>query len=147
MKHLYLIACLKPLLNAWLSKYGFACNSTDHDGINFIAHNPYTQERLGLLVKSCWRKQGREQEPVEILLSEIENARRACSETDCTPYISLAIDTQDIIRIFTTSLTHLQEMFPSGEIRSCWQMTDRYLAEYEQDPEIYSFELPTTTRH
>ena len=137
----------KVLIPYWLSKYGFACQSIDHAGIDLIAHHPHTHERLGLFVKARCRNQGKEEEYVAILRHEMENARRACAELGCTPYVALVIDTKDIMRVFVTSLQHVLELFPCAKTRSSWQMSERYLLEYDQDPEIYSFVFHTETRH
>lgn len=131
----------------WLSKYGFACKPSSHNGLDFIAHSPQTQERLGLFVKARCRNRGAEDEYVAIMRSEIENARRACNDLGCLPYVAIVVDMQAIIRVFITSLQHLLELFPCGETRSSWKMSERYLSKYDQDPEIYSFVFQTETRH
>jgi len=137
----------KALVPYWLSKYGFTCQSLAHADLDFIAQHPQTQERLGLFVTACCRNQGTEAEDVAIRLSKTEKVRRACAELGCTPYVALVIDTKDIMRVFVTSLQHVLELFPCGKTRSSWQMSERYLLEYEQDPEIYSFVFQTETRH
>ncbi|MCL4788727.1 MAG: hypothetical protein KJ070_18355, partial [Verrucomicrobia bacterium] len=36
----------------WLSKHGFECARVDHTGIDLIALNPHTNERMGISVKT-----------------------------------------------------------------------------------------------
>ena len=126
----------KALVLYWLSKYGFACQFLDHADLDFIAQHPQTQERLGLFVKARCRNEGKETEYVSIPRDKMEKVRRACDVLGCTPYVAIAVDTKDLIRVFVTSLQHLLELFPCAKTRSSWQMSERYLLEYDQDPEI-----------
>ena len=51
----------------WLSRSGFEVTVVDHTGIDIIAFNPSTNERLGITVKSRTRKPSTEQESVNLL--------------------------------------------------------------------------------
>lgn len=44
----------------WLSRSGFEVEVVDHTGIDIIAYNPSTKERLGITVKSRTRNPGKE---------------------------------------------------------------------------------------
>lgn len=44
----------------WLSRSGFEVTVVDHTGIDVIAYNPKTRERLGITIKSRTRNPGKE---------------------------------------------------------------------------------------
>jgi hypothetical protein len=50
----------------WLSKYGFECAYVDHVGIDLIANNPHTSERMGISVKARSRSEGTENDHMVI---------------------------------------------------------------------------------
>ena len=50
----------------WLSKYGFECAHVDHVGIDLIAKNPHTNERMGISVKTRSRAEGTEKTSVRL---------------------------------------------------------------------------------
>ena len=50
----------------WLSRSGFEVALVDHTGIDIIAYNPLTRQRLGITVKSRTRTPGKEDTPVNI---------------------------------------------------------------------------------
>lgn len=51
----------------WLSRSGFEVTRVDHTGIDIVAYNPGTDERLGITVKSRTRRPGTERESVNLL--------------------------------------------------------------------------------
>jgi len=129
----------------WLSKYGFECALVDHTGIDIIAHNPQTQERMGISVKSRSRNEGAEQEYVSIPNDNFTRAEAACTAFGCVPYFAIVVDEGDTIRAFILSEKRLLEYFSQGKTAAGWKMTDKYLKRYADDPAIKTFEFKTQT--
>jgi Holliday junction resolvase-like predicted endonuclease len=129
----------------WLSKYGFECALVDHTGIDIIARNPHTQEVMGISVKSRSRTEGSEEEYVSIPNDSFDKANAACKSFGCVPYFAVVVDGGDTIRGFLLPMAHLLTLFPKGKTGTGWKMSDRYLKQYEFDPEIKSFEFKTKT--
>ena len=59
----------------WLSKYGFECARVDHTGIDLIACNPKTKERMGISVKSRCRYEGKEGQGVRVDVKGLKHAK------------------------------------------------------------------------
>lgn len=68
----------EALLLYWLSKHGFECATVDHTGIDLIATNRHTGERMGISVKSRTRTIGTEDDAINIPNDQFEKATRAC---------------------------------------------------------------------
>jgi hypothetical protein len=133
------------LLLYWLSKHGFECATVDHTGIDLIARNPNTGERMGISVKSRTRTIGTEDEAINIPNDQFEKAKRACNEWGLVPYFALIADAADVIRVFIVSMSHLLEKVPRGVSVCSWKMTKKALAQYNADSAIMAFELHTKT--
>lgn len=131
----------------WLSKYGFECALVDHTGIDIIARNPHTKEIMGISVKSRTRTEGKEQEYVTLPNSHLEKVETACKAFGCVPYFAVVVDAGDTIRGFLTPMSHLLQIFPQGKTTSGWKMKPAYLKQYDQDPEVKTFEFKTKTTH
>jgi Holliday junction resolvase-like predicted endonuclease len=129
----------------WLSKYGFECAPVDHTGIDIIARNPHTQEVMGVSVKSRSRTEGSEDEYVSIPNDNFDKAGAACKAFGCKPYFAVVVDGGDTIRAFILPMGHLLSLFPKGKTGTGWKMKDRYLKQYEDDPEIMCFEFKART--
>ena len=63
-----------------LSKYGFECAYVDHVGIDLIANNPHTSERMGISVKARSRSEGTENDHMVIgpTLETTKKINNAC---------------------------------------------------------------------
>lgn len=136
----------ESLVLYWLSKHGFECACVDHTGIDLIAKNPYTDEVMGISVKSRSRDPGKETAYVNIPNDNLDKVRSACEAFGCVPYFAIVVDAADLIRVFITSLDHLAELFPPAKISIGWKMKSSHLERYYSDPRIMIFELSTTTR-
>jgi Holliday junction resolvase-like predicted endonuclease len=137
----------EELLLYWLSKHGFECASVDHTGIDLIARNPHTAERMGISVKSRSRTLGTEEDYISIPRDNFDKVQRACDAFGCVPYFGIVADAADVIRVFVLSMAHLLQLFPCGERISAWKMTKQHLDRYYADPEIIIFELTTRTHN
>ncbi|KPK88746.1 hypothetical protein AMJ80_10670 [bacterium SM23_31] len=137
----------ESLILYWLSKYGFECALVDHTGIDIIARNPHTQEIMGISVKSRSRTEGSEEEYVNIPKSHLDKVEAACAAFDCVPFFAVVVDAGDTIRGFLVSMDYLLELFPRGKTATGWKMKKKYLKQYEEDPDIKTFEFKTKTSH
>ena len=84
----------EALVLYWLSKYGFECASFDHTGIDIIARNRYTQEVIGVSVKSRSRNKGTEDDSISISNDNFAKAEAACAAFRCGPYFAIVVDKQ-----------------------------------------------------
>lgn len=125
----------------WLSKHGFECARVDHTGIDIIAKNPITKELMGISVKSRSRNTGKEGQYVSIPNGDFTKAKRSCKVFGCIPYFVIQVDQGDTIWVFVLSTAHLLDLYPKGETKSGWKMTEKHLAEYVRDPEIVIIEI------
>ncbi len=135
----------ETLVLYWLSKYGFECAPVDHTGIDIIARNPHTQEVMGISVKSRSRTEGSEADYVKIPNDNFEKAQSACKAFGCVPYFAVVVDGRDTIRGFILPMARLLALFLKGKTESGWKMTERFLRQYESDPDIMAFEFETKT--
>ena len=126
----------------WLSKYGFECAKVDHTGIDLIARNPNTKERMGISVKCRTRDVGTEMDSVAIKKKDFDKIGNACEAFGCTPYLAMVVDAGKTIRIFITPIKHFLETYAG----SGWKMSDGYLTRYAKDSEVMVFELNTETK-
>jgi len=129
----------------WLSKYGFECAPVDHTGIDIIARNPHTNELMGISVKSRSRTERLEKEYVSIRNDSFEKAEAACKAFGCLPYFAVVVDAGDTIRAFIVPMKRLLVLFPKGKRGTGWKMSDHYLRQYAEDPEIMAFEFRAKT--
>ncbi len=96
----------------WLSRSGFEVTVVDHTGIDIVAFNPSTNERLGITVKSRTRKPGTEQESVNLLSyqrgkDDREKVQQACRAFACDPWVAVYVETTDEADVYLTSLEQL----------------------------------------
>jgi hypothetical protein len=136
----------EALVLYWLSKYGFECANVDHTGIDLIAQNTRTKERMGISVKSRCRPAGKEDEYLRIPSDDFDKAKVACVAFGCVPYFAMVIDADRLIQGFITSMEHLLQLYPRTASGVGWKMTDTYLRQYAEDPDIFAFEMGTETR-
>ncbi len=130
----------------WLSKYGFECALVDHTGIDIIAYNPHTKERMGISVKSRSRNLGKEGQYLSILNPNFEKAQSACDAFGCIPYFAIVVDEGNEIHIFITSMSHLLKLHPMKKKASGWKMSKQWLERYHSDPEIKIFHFMHQTK-
>jgi Holliday junction resolvase-like predicted endonuclease len=136
----------EALVLYWLSKYGFECANVDHTGIDLIAQNPHTKERIGISVKSRCRPAGKESEYLRIPADDFDKVETACSAFGCVPYFAIVIEAGPSIQGFIISMEHLLSLYPRTPSGVGWQMTAPYLRKYSDDSEIFVFEMKTETK-
>lgn len=137
----------EALVLYWLSKYGFECAKVDHTGIDLIASSPYTDEVVGISVKSRTRDVGSERDALNLPKGDFEKAQAACDAFGCVPYFAIVIDAKNFIRVFLLSMQHLlrEEYSPVTTSVATWKMNEKYLKKYYADPDIKIFELEAAT--
>lgn len=131
----------ETLVLYWLSKHGFECAKVDHTGIDLIALNPHTKERMGISVKSRTRTAGAENEFVKLPADDFDKIDEACRAFGCQPYFAVVVDAAETIHVFITSVAHALQLYPRTAAGSGWRMSPARLAEYARDPEVMTFEL------
>ena len=135
----------ESLILYWLSKYGFECALVDHTGIDIIAYNPHTKERMGISVKSRSRNTGTEGQYLSIPNSNFEKVQAACDAFGCIPYFAIVIDEGNDIHAFITSMKHLLKLHPMKEKVSGWKMSRQWVGKYYSDQEIKTFHFSHKT--
>lgn len=131
------------LLCNWLSRSGFEVALVDHTGIDVIAFNPHTRQRLGISVKSRTRRPTTEATPVSLLRTrgEHDDRRRlvdACRSFACDPWVAVYIETENSGDLYLTSLQHYDTYYKGPEARrlDMWRMSQKYTERYERDSEV-----------
>jgi Holliday junction resolvase-like predicted endonuclease len=121
----------------WLSKYGFECAYVDHVGIDLIANNPHTSERMGISVKARSRSEGTENDHMVIgpTLGTARKINNACKAFGLEPYLALVIDDKNSSKIFILSLDKFVELHKPKK-QMIWYMGKKWMAKYLKDEEI-----------
>ena len=131
------------LLCNWLSRTKFEVSIVDHTGLDVIAYNPKTKQRMGITVKSRTRNIGRETTQVNLLsYREGKNDRQklldACEAFGCEPWIAVYVETSQFTELFLTSLSHYDKKYRLAEGRALdtWKMSPKYKAKYKKDKDV-----------
>jgi hypothetical protein len=127
----------------WLSRSGFEVAVIDHTGIDIIAYNPQSRERLGITVRSRTRTAGTEGSSVHVFSylngkNEREKARAACTAFGCELWIAVYVEATRHADIFLTSETNYDAKYRgvAGRVRDDWKMGARHRKLYESDPAV-----------
>ena len=132
------------LICNWLSRSGFEVTLVDHTGIDVVAYNPSTKQRLGITVKSRTRDvEKKEDESVNILSyqkvkSDREKLLDACNAFACEPWIAVYVETLKYADVYLTSLENFDREYRGEKAKAIdtWKMTKKYKERYEQDPNV-----------
>jgi len=127
----------------WLSRSGFVVSIVDQTGIDIVAYNRNTTERLGITVKSRTRDEGKEEEPVHLLdYRKGKNGRQkledACEAFGCTPWIAVYVETEGYADVYLTSLEDYGSKYRGNEGKAIddWKMRKKDRDRYEKDPNV-----------
>jgi Holliday junction resolvase-like predicted endonuclease len=133
----------EKLICNWLSRSGFEVTLVDHTGIDIIAYNPSTGQRLGITVKSRTRDKGKEESSVNIFsYQKRKNDRQklldACKAFACEPWIGIYVETTDSAEVYLTSLKNYDKKYrgKEGKVIDDWKMRKKDKEQYRKDPEI-----------
>jgi len=132
------------LICNWLSRSGFEVSIVDHTGIDIIAFNPSTGERLGITVKSRTRNKGKEEEKVNLFFykrAEKDDRRKlldACKYFACDPWIGVYVETPEFADVYLTSLDNYDDHYRGREGKAIedWKMAKKYRDQYADDPYV-----------
>ena len=132
------------LLCNWLSRSGFEVAIVDHTGLDIVAFNPRTGQRLGITVKSRTRSVvGTEATQVNIFsYRKGKNDRQklldSCASFGCEPWIAVYVETEQFADLYLTSLDNYDNRYRPrvGRALDTWKMSTKYKALYGQDKEV-----------
>jgi hypothetical protein len=124
-----------------LSRSGFDVARVDHVGIDIIASNPHSGERMGITVKSRTRIPGREDKSVTFFKTKNNDREKlsvACKAFGCVPWI--AIYSEGTLRgdLYLFSLKCYDARYRSQKrtTTDVWQVKEKYQQQYALDPEV-----------
>lgn len=142
------------LICNWLSRSGFEVVPVDHTGLDIVAYNPITKERLGVTVKSRTRRRGLEQDPVNIFSyqggkDDRKKLLAACEAFACEPWIAVYVEADEFADLYLTSLAHYDEKYrgKNGRAIDDWKMTEKLRAQYDADPEVKHIRIRFEATH
>ena len=129
------------LICNWLSRSGFEVIIIDHTGIDTIAYNPSTNQRLGITVKSRTRKVGTETEVVNIFSHKNNDRGKlldACEAFACEPWIAVYVETVDFADVYLTSLENYEMNYRCRTERASdtWKMGEKDKQHYAEDSKV-----------
>ena len=124
-----------------LSRSGFETAFVDHTGIDVVAYNPSTKQRLGITVKSRTRDRGKERESVNVFLNRKKDRTKllaACEAFACRPWIAIYVETENFADVYLTSLENYDNKYRGqGErVIDTWKMGERDKQLYTKDPSV-----------
>ncbi len=105
----------------WLSRSGFEVSVVDHTGMDLIAYNPHTKQRLGITVKSRTRSSGTETGSVYLFREAKKDRQKladACEAFQCEPWIAVYVECDDDAHLFLTSLANYDRKYKPEEERA-----------------------------
>lgn len=133
----------ESLICNWLSRSGFEVTVVDHTGMDIIAYNPLTRQRLGITVKSRTRNVGKEETHVSILsYREGKNDRQrlldACEAFSCEPWIGVYVETSESADAYLTSLANYDKKYRGRQdkVKDDWKMGKKDKERYSIDPDV-----------
>jgi len=129
------------LICNWLSRSGFEVIVVDHTGIDIIAYDPSTNQRLGITVKSRTRNIGKEMTTVNIFSVRKDDRQKlldACKAFACEPWIAIYVETADFADVYLTSLKNYDNKYRSreGRVIHSWKMKEKDKQRYDEDPGV-----------
>ncbi len=131
------------ILMNWLSRSGFEVVHVDHTGIDIVAYNLRTKERLGITVKSRTRTSGKEEDSVNVFSYQNNNDDRrkvtdACDAFGCIPWIAVYIEAKESADLYLTSLKNYDDKYRTREGKKIddWKMNKKYMELYGTDSEV-----------
>lgn len=136
----------------WLSRSGFEVALVDHTGIDVVAYNPKTGQRLGISVKSRTRQKGTETSSVNIFsYQKGKNDRHkvmdACSAFACDPWIAIYVESAQFADLFLLSIGHYDQKYRGRPNRAVddWKMGEKYRTRYDNDPNVKHIHMDFST--
>ena len=122
-----------------LSRSGFETVLVDHTGLDVIASDPSTNQRIGITIKSRTRNIGTERTAVNIFRNKREDRTKllkACEAFSCKPWIGIYVETANFADVYLTSLDNYDSKYCGREKRTVdtWKMREKDVRLYSEDP-------------
>lgn len=124
------------LICNWLSRSGFEVTIIDHTGIDIIAYDPTSKERLGITIKSRTRDPGKEHRSINVLKrNDRQKLLDACEAFDCKPWIGIYVEASEYADLYLTSLKRYDLKYRGKANRTIddWKMTKQQTDQYNND--------------
>lgn len=138
----------EALVCNWLSRSGFEVTIVDHTGIDVLAYNTKTEQRLGISVKSRTRVKGTEDESVNIFSyqkgkNDRQKALDACKAFAAEPWIAIYVESSDRADLYLLSLEHYDQEYRGKKKRAIddWKMGPRRREKYQADPKVHNIRM------
>ena len=126
----------------WLSRSHFEVVNADQTGIDIIAYNQDTKERLGITVKSRTRTDRSEKDVVFLFRQgDREKLQKACDAFSCVPWVAVYVETTRSSDLYLTSLKNFDDKYRSEAQTEGWKMSPGYKKRYEDDKEVKHIEI------
>ena len=120
----------------WLSKHGYHVAKVDFTGIDLIAYNRKTKERLGIVVKTCSYPCGKS--GISVALPARKDVFDACAAFACMPYIVLIVDTaqkHNKVKFYLLPWSEMANIRIKGE-KKCWLIKNKFIEQNKTNPKI-----------
>jgi Holliday junction resolvase-like predicted endonuclease len=129
------------LICNWLSRSGFEVMVVDHTGIDVIAYNTSTNQRIGITVKSRTRNVGAERTAVNLFRSKKDDRLKlldACKAFACEPWIAVYVETAAFADVYLTSLENYDMKYGGRQARIIdnWKMREKDKQHYAEDSKV-----------
>ncbi len=138
----------EALLCNWLSRSGLEVTIVDHTGIDVLAYNTRTEQRLGISVKSRTRVKGTEDDSVNVFsYQKGKNDRQkvldACKAFAAEPWIAIYVELSDYADLYLLTLKHYDQEYRGKKERAIddWKMGPKYTAKYQADPKVRNIRM------
>lgn len=133
----------EALLCNWFSRSGFEVTIVDHTGIDIVAYNPNSCQRLGITVKSRTRLKGTEASSVNIFsYQKGKNDRQkvldACEAFACEPWIAIYVESSNSADLYLLSLNHYDHEYRGKANKAIddWKMGEKHRMRYAGDSNV-----------
>ncbi len=127
----------------WFSRSGFEVTLVDHTGIDILAYDPKSRQRLGVSVKSRTRDKKSEKSSVNIFKyqngkDDRQKVLNACVAFACEPWLAIYVECTKCADLYLLSLKHYDNNYKGDKEKKIddWKMNDQYKREYDEDPEV-----------
>jgi len=127
----------------WLSRSGFEVTVVDHTGLDIVAFDPITGNRLGITVKSRTRHADHEEDSVNLFSyrkgkDQRQSLLNACRTFACDPWLAVYVETAEYAEVYLTSLSNYDSNHRgrSGRAIDDWKMTKEAKAKYHSDSQV-----------
>lgn len=124
----------------YLSRSGYEVLRVDHTGLDIIAYNVTTKERLGISVKSRTRNEGKEREAVNVFFyrngkDDRQKLMTSCDSFACKPWIAVYVESVSGADLYLVDLETFDK-YCGGKAIEKWKMDEASKKRYAEDPKV-----------